>query len=112
MGGIRAGTQRAGSRDKRVKLKRSVDTRDSYGGVEQQWIVYATPWAREIPVRLSEMFMNASERSSQIRRFNIPFRRDISPKDRLEYEGYNYDIIGINEVGRGQSTDIEARLLL
>lgn len=112
MAGRRAGTQRAGDKDRKIQLQRYVKARDEYGAETQQWITYATPWCNVDPFRVSEMFMNASERSSQIRIFRIPYTRDVGPKDRIVYEGQNYDIQGVEEIGRRQTTQITARLLL
>ncbi len=108
----RAGTQRAGNRDRKIEIQRYESTRDEYGGEVQEWITVSAPWCELDPVRMTEMHMAAAERSSEIHVFRIPYTSDVQPKDRVMYEGLAYDIEGITEIGRRQVTQLTVRRLI
>lgn len=107
----RVGTQRAGDRSDKIQIQRATTGRDEYGAETQQWETIATPWASVDPLRMTEMFVAGSERAGEIHVFRIPYTSDVRAKDRVIYKGEPYDIEGIREVGRRQSTEITARYL-
>lgn len=92
---------RSGQLDKRITLRRAVPGANRFTEPEFTWVDLATLWAAVRWVSDGERF-SAGEMAARIsHRFTI--RRgagwaDLNPKDRVQYRGAEYDIIGVKEL--------------
>ena len=99
--------------DRRLTLQRFTSTQDPGSGENiQTWGDIATDWANYKPVSDAEK-MQAGEVSATLSaRFTIRYDSawaNLSPVDRVVFEGRTFDIVGCKEVsGRRQFLEITA----
>lgn len=102
---------RAGELDRRITLQRAVTTRDDFNAPVETWLDLARVWAKFTPVNDGERF-RAGERAAEVQaRFLIRYSSqvaDVSPKDRLIFDGRTYAISHVKEVGRREGLEITA----
>ena len=74
------------------------------------WVDLASVWARFSPQSAREQFRNESniEQASNTAAFRIRWRDDLDEAMRVVYDGHNWDIEGIIEVGRRDKLDLIA----
>lgn len=101
----------AGKLDRRIRLERATESRDAFNNAIKDWSTLATVWASKQDVRDSER-LAAQEVGAEITtRFQIRWSSevaDISPLDRLVYEGKTYDIAAVKEIGRREGLEVTA----
>lgn len=102
----------AGRLDRRIQFQRFTETDDGYGTV-QSWADHGSPvWARKTDVSDSERWRAGEVSATITTRFVVrysSFTADISPVDRLTYDGKIYDISGVKEIdGRRAWREITA----
>lgn len=108
---------RAGDLNRRIRIERASQVRDSVGGIKDVWVPIengeSVP-AMFRPVRGREKFLEASERELSFRsaRFTIRYRNDVKPKDRVVYEDQNWDIVYLAEVGKRDGLEISAEIVI
>lgn len=98
--------------DRTITLERATSTQDPGSGEEvPTWSTLATVQASKRDVSDSER-VAAAEVSAQIAtRFQVRWDSaysDLSPKDRLIFEGRTYDIAAVKELGRREGLEISA----
>lgn len=102
----------AGRLDRRVALRRATggSVNDMNEPVEV-WTTLATVWTNVVPVMDGER-LRAGETLAQMQsRFTIRYSSvvaDLDPRDRLQYNGREYDINGLKEIGRREFFEITA----
>ena len=76
-------------------------TRDTFGSEVVSWIDVDRVWADVRQTGASEKYDNEAEREVGTRNaaIRIRFRNDVDESMRLLYDGLNWDIEGINELG-------------
>lgn len=92
---------RNGSRNKLITLQhRSVAAADANGTKRQSFTDYATVWAEKIDAGGREFFNAGQEQAEIATRFKIRYRSDVLITDRISFEGLNYNVTHIQEIGR------------
>lgn len=98
----------AGRRDRRITIRRKTLTRDAIGGVVETWDNLCVVWAQKMDVSGRE-FIAAGQVNPEITtRFRIRWRNDITKAMRVLYDGVDYDIVHIAEMGRRQFLEMIA----
>lgn len=98
---------RAGKLDRRVTIRRATETRDDFNNPVQTWADVATVWAQQRPNRGSERFTAQENAGAAVMTFHIRFRSDVTVKDRIQYDGREWDIADVREIGRRVVTEID-----
>ena len=101
---------RAGQLDRRVTLLKRSISRDSFGEAVEAFVDLDTVWARVIHDRSGELSrQNDAQRQAQsVVTFRVRWRGDIDRTMRVRWEGAEYDITNIMEVGRRAGLDLQA----
>lgn len=93
---------RAGNLDRRIKLFRRDNTTDNYGEEIITWTEIAETWAEWQPLRASERWDAQQVVAEAAGKFRIRYRTGLTPLHAVEWNGEQYDITGIEEIGRHQ----------
>lgn len=99
----------AGRLDRRITIQTLTETQDSEGHPVKSWSALDTVWAQALPVRGGEQFLNAQKYAESEMRFQIRYRTDVTVKHRIVYDGKNYDILAVLEIGRRRGLNILAK---
>ena len=97
--------------DRRITLERFIETTNLFNEVIKDWQPLATVWASKEDIRDSERFQASQVSASITTRFQIrysPSLSDLSPLDRLTYDGRLYEIVAVKEIGRKEGLEITA----
>lgn len=101
----------AGRMDRRIAIKRATSTVNSFNEPIYSWTTLATVWAAMTPVNDGER-MRAGETLANMQcRFTIRWSKTaatIDPRDRLTFDGREFDINGVKEMSRRQYLEITA----
>ncbi|MET4634975.1 phage head closure protein [Kaistia defluvii] len=100
-----------GPLDRRITIERYVSARDALNNPVEAWSPLATVWASKTDVRDSEKFAAKENGASIETRFQIRWSTDVAdvnPKDRINYGGRVFDIVGVKEIGRREGLEISA----
>lgn len=90
---------RAGLLNRRVRiLARFVET-DSHRQPVEQWQEIAAVWARVEPLGGREAFGQQQYVATGDVRFTIRYRADLTPLNRLRFEGRDYDVVTVSPDG-------------
>jgi SPP1 family predicted phage head-tail adaptor len=97
----------AGKRRHLITIQQRSVTRDpSYGSEIVAWTNVATEWAQFDPVRGHEYFSAKQERAESVVRFRTRYRADIAAEMRIVFNGKNYDIDDVMDIG-GRRKELE-----
>lgn len=101
----------SGKLDRRIVIQRATLVRNAFGEQIETWGTLKEVWAGVRPVSDGER-MRAREVAAEITtRFVVRYSAqlsDLSPKDRVLYQGRVFDIIGLKELGRREGWEISA----
>lgn len=101
-----------GNLDRRIKLRqRSSHLLDEMGGQIDEWTDYWTVWANVKPVSDGERFGSGNVKSYATHRFTIRYSQDVAnidPTWQLVFDGRDFEISGIKEIGRRLFLEITA----
>ena len=100
---------RAGDLDTRVQLLKRALATDDVGQSVESWSVYAVTWAQAIGVTGRERLSSAHEITEYDMRFRIRYREGIDTTWRVGYEGKEFDIYAVNEIGRDEGLELLAK---
>ena len=97
--------------DRRILIQNRSVVRDTSGGEVVTWVDFATVWATVRRTGAREQYLSGSnrEQASQNAVFRIRFRDDLDATMRIVHEGSNFDILGVEPVGRKRHLDITAQ---
>ena len=99
----------AGRLDRLVTLQHRVLTRDTATGEEVvTYTTYATVWAGKRDLRGSERYAAQQVNSDTTTAWQIRHRTDVVATDVLGYDGLQYNITGIAEIGRRDGLELQA----
>lgn len=101
-------TIRAGQYDRQITIRTPSNTRNTIGEVRQTWTDLRTVWAQVIPLVSRDRFVSSGEHSVKAATFRIRWMAGLSSTMRIGYEGDNYEIKGIAEIGRREALEIAA----
>lgn len=95
--------------DRRIRLERRTVVTDSSGQPVEHWDLVAEVWARYEPGPGTERFGVQQLVATTDVRFLIRWRRDATPLHRVVFEGREYDVLGVQELGRREALAVTAR---
>lgn len=96
--------------DRKITIKEVTETRSSVGGRSETLTPYATAWAELKPMSSRERFQAAGEHAVKAIVFRTRFIYGLKETMQIEYEGENYEIKGIAEIGRQEGHEITAEV--
>lgn len=100
---------RAGKLDRIVTLRRYVTVgKNPLGESIKEWSDVIDLPAQQRPNRGDERFAAQQLSGSAVMTFHVRYRDDISVEDRLFYDGREWNITDVREVGRNKLTEIDA----
>lgn len=100
----------AGKLDRQIVLLRYSSSTGSFGGADETYTPFATVWADVIDLRGTQFFAAQQTNSGATTKFRIRYRDDLVARDRIEFKGRQYDIIGVPiEFGRNETLEIMGR---
>lgn len=91
-----------------IEARETADDPD-YGEPIEKWVPIAKVWANFRPTRGNESYAAAQRFADVQAKFHIRFRRDVTPKHRIAYDGRLWDIVEVLEVGNREGLDILAK---
>lgn len=98
---------RAGKLDRRVTIRRATQTRDAFNNPVETWYDVATVWAQQRPNRGGERFTAQEIAGAAVTTFHLRFRVDVTVMDRIQYDGRDWNILDVREIGRRVVTEID-----
>lgn len=101
----------AGKLDRRITLERFTSTRDDYNEPVKSWSTLAARSASFEPLSDGERFRAGETAATASARFVIRYSTvvaDLSPLDRLVYNGATWEILHVKELGRREGIEITA----
>lgn len=101
----------AGKRDREIVIQAATETLNAAGEVQRSWATFAECWAKVTPMSAGERFRSAAKHSARVSVFGVLYVPGVSPTMRIVYEGLNWRILGIAEVGRRVGLDITAEVV-
>lgn len=100
----------AGKLDRQIQLLRYAEESDTFGGKTETYTCFAVVWADVIDLRGTQFFSAQQSNSGITTKFRIRYRDDLEARDRIEFKGLQYDIIGVPiEFGRNETLEIMGR---
>lgn len=104
-------TMHPGKMDRRITIQRFTTTKNAFNEDVEAWTDVRTVWAEAKPYRGSERFAAAEVAGSAVTTFVMRHWPDLTPKDRISYDGKTWDIHHVREIGRrrGSEADCTAR---
>lgn len=100
----------AGKLDRQITLLRYAESPDTAGGVNETYSEFATVWATVRDLRGSQFIAAHQTNNAITTKFTMRFRTDLTGKDRIGWNGREYEIIGAPiEIGRNESLEIMAK---
>lgn len=101
----------AGRMDRRIAVKRATSTTNGFNEPVYTWATLTTVWAAVKPVNDGER-MRAGETLANMQcRFTIRWSATtatVDPRDRLTFDGRDFDINGVKETARREYIEITA----
>src|SRR5690554_282087 len=99
---------RAGDLDRRITINRAGSVTNAYGEIVETWADLATVWAKVEPISDGERWRAAEVAAHVTTRFTIRWGLGVTPQDRILYEGREFEIAGVKEIGRREGQEITA----
>jgi SPP1 family predicted phage head-tail adaptor len=82
--------------------------RNAYGEQVETFNTLDVVWAQKVDTTGRELFVAKGTIAENSTRFRLRYRNDLNLTDRLEYDGSEYDIKQIAELGRREGLEIVA----
>lgn len=101
----------AGTLDRRVKIRRATFSTNGFNEQVESWADLGTVWASVTPISDGERFRAGEMLAAKSSRFVIRYSSKVAsvdPRDRLVFDGREYDINGVKEIGRREALEITA----
>jgi SPP1 family predicted phage head-tail adaptor len=101
----------AGHLDRRIALKRASSTVNGFNEPVYSWATLATVWAQMVPVNDGERMRAGETLANMQARFTVRWSATtatVDPRDRLTFNGREYDINGVKLIGRNKHIEITA----
>lgn len=90
----------SGRLDNRIKFRTKGTTLDAYGEPNLEELTdFATVWAELMSISPFEKSLAGSDQALQMTRFRIRYRNDLHEDMAIDWNGYRYDIRGIEPSG-------------
>lgn len=101
----------AGRMDRRITIERFTVTKNAFNEDVEAWAPLVTVWASKEDIRDGERWAAAEVSAEITTRFRIRYSSqvaDVNPKDRLLFDGREYNIVAVKEIGRREGLEITA----
>jgi SPP1 family predicted phage head-tail adaptor len=101
----------AGRLDTRIIITRATTSVDEFNTPVETFGEIACVWAHAEPVRDGERMQAGQTIANKAYRFTIRYSSDVSdvdPRDRITFDGRDYDINGVKQIGRREGLEITA----
>lgn len=92
--------------DRRITLFARVETQNEYGELVLSEALKATVWAQVTPIGGKETWMASQMVPEAKFKIVIRYRADVTETDKVLFEGVEYDIAYIAEIGRREGLEI------
>jgi SPP1 family predicted phage head-tail adaptor len=99
---------RIGLLDRRVTIQALSIAPDGSGQEVETWTPVATVWMRVRPFRGGERFLAQQVVGKAVTTFEARYRSDVTVKNRLLYDGKNWDIADVRQIGRKERMELDA----
>lgn len=102
---------KAGSLDRRVTILRATNARNSFNEQVATWNTVATVWAAVAPISDGERLRAGESLATRKHRFTVrhsALMATVDTRDRLKFEGREFDVNGVKELGRREGYEITA----
>lgn len=86
-----------GDLDQRVTIQRATQTTGSMGDVSKTWATLATVWANVKSATGRERLADDRTMATQMTRFRIRYRADVTEADRIVWKGETFNIRAISD---------------
>lgn len=100
-----------GNMDRRITIERETETVKPSGSVVKAWTPVATAWAEVLQQTASEFFTGYGEAETGTVIFRVRYRPGITTKDRVSFDGTDYSIKEIKELGRRDALELRGEAL-
>lgn len=97
---------RAGNLDRLIEIQRRGTGLDLYGTPVETWITYATVRAQLLKNATDNQEASRGDTTNAVLTFRIRFLDGVTLENRVTYQGQQFQIIGISEIGRRVGMDI------
>lgn len=109
-------TLSSGALDRRITLLRRGETgKDAWNNPILDWAPLATVWAAKRDVSDEEKLRSSQTLATLTTRFRIRWSsvvKDLNPKDRVRFDGRDYAIAAVKEIGRRVGLEITATAIV
>ena len=101
-----------GKMDRRILLETNTPSQDTYGDPIESWGTLGTVWAEKLSARAFEKF--TGEKLTGFRHIGwlIRYRSDVDNLARVVFDGENYMVLGVTEMGRKKGLIINTEAVL
>ena len=100
-------TGNPGRKNRKIVIQARTVT-NTLGDVANSWTTFASVWAEERPLRMTERQNSAALHSVETSNFRIYYRDDLTPEMQVVYRGKEWKITGLAVVGDREELDITA----
>ncbi|OKO88053.1 hypothetical protein AC629_10920 [Bradyrhizobium sp. NAS80.1] len=100
---------RAGNLDRLIEIQRPTTGLDLYGAPEKTWTTFATMRAQLLKNATDNKEGQRGETTDVILTFRMWFLHGVTLENRVTYQGQQFEIIGISEIGRRRGLDLTCR---
>jgi len=100
----------SGKLDRRLIIKTPAVTRDSHGGIVKTYAALATVDGGVLPVAGSRLFEAAQFIDGAQIRFQMRWRDDFDKSALIRFDGQDYQVLRIDEIGRRRGLFVWAKL--
>lgn len=100
---------RAGNLDRLIEIQRRTTGLDLYGTPVETWTTFATMRAQLLKNTTDDREGERGHTTDAVLTFRMYYFASLSLNDRLLYEGQQYEITGITEIGRRVGLDLTCR---
>lgn len=101
----------AGGLDRRITIERYIEgARDEFNEAVEAWSAFAVIWAARKDVSDTEKVQSSQKSSALMSRFtirNLGPIKSLNTKDRINYDGAVWSILGVKENGEGRNRFLE-----
>lgn len=94
--------------DRRITIQRPVANQNAFGEPIITWTDVDAIWAEKRDMRGMERFAAQQVMAEVDAKFVIRYRSDVTPLNRIVFDGRNYDIASVLELGRREALEILA----
>ncbi|SFK04703.1 phage head closure protein [Bradyrhizobium sp. Gha] len=100
---------RGGNLDRVIEIQRRGTGLDLYGTPVETWTTVATMRAQLLKNGTDTQEGQRGETTNAVLTFRTRYLDGVTPESRLTYQGQQFEIIGISELGRRRGLDLVCR---